>query len=101
MIRIVSGLCCFRDFFQKCRAGDRGYNQGKNVWKMNFFQVREKSGNLVIGQSNLKVLEMSGKVQVSYQTYLVYALLQILIPANNAAEMFNACPAIDLVSPFI
>ena len=27
---------------------------GKNIWKMNFFQVREKSGNFVSGQGNLE-----------------------------------------------
>ena len=27
---------------------------GKNIWKMIFFQVREKSGNFVDGQGNLE-----------------------------------------------
>ena len=27
---------------------------GKNIWKMKFFQVREKSGNFVDGQGNLE-----------------------------------------------
>ena len=37
----------------------------KNIWKMNFFQVREKSGNFVDGQGNLerprKVKEFENK----------------------------------------
>ena len=32
----------------------------ENIWKMNFFQVREKSGNVVDGQGNL---ERTGKIQ--------------------------------------
>ena len=28
---------------------------GKNIWKMNFFQVREKSGNFVDGYGNLNL----------------------------------------------
>ena len=40
---------------------------GKNAWKMNFFQVREKSGNFVNGQGNLertlKVMEKSGNLK--------------------------------------
>ena len=27
---------------------------GKNIWKMKFFQVREKSGNFMDGQGNLE-----------------------------------------------
>ena len=27
---------------------------GKNIWKMKFFQVREKSGNFVDGQGNFE-----------------------------------------------
>ena len=27
---------------------------GKNIWRMNFFQVREKSGNFEVGQRNLE-----------------------------------------------
>ena len=34
---------------------------GKNIWKMNFFMVREKSGNFVDGQGNL---ERTWKVRV-------------------------------------
>ena len=38
---------------------------GKNIWKMNFFQVGEKSGNFVDGQGNLertwKVREFENK----------------------------------------
>ena len=33
---------------------------GKNIWKMKFFQVREKLGNFVDGQGNL---ERAGKVR--------------------------------------
>ena len=40
---------------------------GKNIWKMNFFQVREKTGNFVDGQKNLertlKVRENSGNLK--------------------------------------
>ena len=36
---------------------------GKKVWKMNFFQVREKSGNFNFSQGNLeKKYESQGKV---------------------------------------
>ena len=42
---------------------------GKNVWKMNFFQVREKSVNFVDGQGNLertrKVREKSGNLKIN------------------------------------
>ena len=42
---------------------------GKNIWKMNFFQVREKSGNFVDGQGNLertwKVREKSGNLKIN------------------------------------
>ena len=42
---------------------------GKNIWKMKFFQVREKSGNFVDGQGNLertwKVREKSGNLEVN------------------------------------
>ena len=41
---------------------------GKNVRKMKFFQVREKSGNFVDGQGNLertlKVREKSGNLKI-------------------------------------
>ena len=37
---------------------------GKNNWKMKIFQVREKSGNFVDGQGNLKkALESQEKVR--------------------------------------
>ena len=42
---------------------------GKNIWKMSFFKVREKSGNFLDGQGNLertwKVREKSGKLKVN------------------------------------
>ena len=42
---------------------------GKNIWKMKFFQVREKSGNFVDGQGNLertgKVREKSGNLKIN------------------------------------
>ena len=42
---------------------------GKNIRKMNFFQVREKSGNFVDGQGNLerswKVREKSGNLKIN------------------------------------
>ena len=42
---------------------------GKNIWKMNFFQAREKSGNFVDGQGNLertwKVREKSGNLKIN------------------------------------
>ena len=42
---------------------------GKNIWKMKFFQVREKSGNFVDGQGNLgrtwKVSEKSGNLKIN------------------------------------
>ena len=42
---------------------------GKNIWKMKFFQVREKSGNFVEGQGNLertrKVREKSGNLKIN------------------------------------
>ena len=42
---------------------------GKNIWKMIFFQVREKSGNFVDGQENsertLKVREKSGNLKIN------------------------------------
>ena len=34
--------------------------QGKKIWKMKFFQVREKSGIFVGGQGNLEDLESQG-----------------------------------------
>ena len=42
---------------------------GKNIWKMNVFQVKEKSGNFVDGQGNLEttwnVSEKSGNLKVN------------------------------------
>ena len=42
---------------------------GKNIWKWNFFQVREKSGNFMDGQENLertwKVREKSGNLKIN------------------------------------
>ena len=42
---------------------------GKNIWKMNFFQLREKLGNFVDGQGNLerpwKVWEKSGNLKIN------------------------------------
>ena len=42
---------------------------GKNIWKMKFFQVREKSGNFVDGQGNLaktwKIREKSGNLKIN------------------------------------
>ena len=42
---------------------------GKNNWKMNFFQVREKSRNFVDGQENLertwKVKEKSANLKIN------------------------------------
>ena len=42
---------------------------GKNIWKINFFQVREKSGNFVDGQGYLektwKVREKSGNLKIN------------------------------------
>ena len=42
---------------------------GKNNWKMKFFQVREKSGNFVDGQGNLKrpwkVRKKSGNLKIN------------------------------------
>ena len=41
----------------------------KNVWKINFFQVRKKSGNFVDGQGNLertwKDREKSGNLKIT------------------------------------
>ena len=42
---------------------------GKNIWKMNVFQVREKSQNFVDGQGNLertwRVWEKSGNLKIN------------------------------------
>ena len=42
---------------------------GKNFWKMNFFRVRENSGNFVVGQGNLertwKVGKKSGNLKIN------------------------------------
>ena len=41
----------------------------ENIWKMHYFQVREKSGNFVDGQRNLertwKVREKSGNLKIN------------------------------------
>ena len=52
---------------KQCRPGCHG--QGKISGKLNFFQVREKSGNFVDGQGNLesiwKVREKSGNSKIN------------------------------------
>ena len=56
---------------------------GKKFWKMKNFQVREKSGNYIFSQGNLKKNEKShGKVrefQNFPQKMLVNRLLEILV----------------------
>ena len=58
---------------------------GKNVWKMNFFQVREKSGNFVDSQGNLertrKVREKSGNLKIDS-----YGSLQKIIYSVQMGE---------------
>ena len=56
---------------------------GKKFWKMKIFQVREKSGNYIFSQGNLKKNEKShGKVR-EFQNFpkkmLVNRLLEILV----------------------
>ena len=49
---------------------------GKNIWKMNFFQVRDKSGNLVGSQGNL---ERTRKVREFENKWLWQAVLRKFI----------------------
>ena len=55
---------------ERCSLDNTGLPQsGKNIWKMKFFQVREKSGNFMDGQGNLKrtwkVREKSGNLKIN------------------------------------
>ena len=71
-LKSVAGDCLDERQCKKC-AKDVSFNyhcsglpwSGNNIWKMKFFQVREKSGNFVDGQGNLertwKVREKSMK----------------------------------------
>ena len=60
-------------FFQRCTSrwgnGAGLPRSGKNVWKMNFFQAGEKSGNFVDDLGNLertwKVREKSGNLKIN------------------------------------
>ena len=50
---------------------------GKLIWKMNFFQVREKSGNFVDGQGNLE--RTQGKVSKFENKWLWQAVFSKFI----------------------
>ena len=56
-------------FIQLCLFYPGLPRSGKNIKKMNFFQVREKSGNFVAGQGNLeriwKVRKKSGNLKIN------------------------------------
>ena len=52
-IRVALRSQCLR--YQELTINNQGcHSQGKNIWKMKFFLVREKSGNFVDGQGNLE-----------------------------------------------
>ena len=60
---------------------------GKNVWKMKFFQVREKSGNFFASQRNLertwKVREKSGNLKINGSGMQSSENLFILLKMKN------------------
>ena len=56
-------------FERRFHLSQGGHGQGKSSGKRNIFQVREKSGNYVFSQGNLKkmkkVMEKSGNLKIS------------------------------------
>ena len=59
----------------------------EKVWKMNIFQVREKSGNFIFSQGNLEKKKKSGNLKISKRLIVNRLLKIILSPAKHGRHI--------------